>query len=223
MISITLKDQSVRQVEAGQPIIAIAKAISPALAKEACAAKLNGELCDLRTVVDADCALEILTFEDAQGKHAFWHTGSHVLAQAVKRLFPEAKLTIGPAIDNGFYYDIDTPEPFTGEDLEKIEEEMRKIVKEDLPLERFVLPRGEAIALAQKMEEPYKVILIEELPEGEEISFYRQGDFTDLCAGPHLMRTGALRALKLLNVTGAYWKADANNKMRHRLPQEAAA
>ena len=217
MISITLKDQSVRQVEAGQPIIAIAKAISPALAKEACAAKLNGELCDLRTVVDADCALEILTFEDAQGKHAFWHTGSHVLAQAVKRLFPEAKLTIGPAIDNGFYYDIDTPEPFTGEDLEKIEEEMRKIVKEDLPLERFVLPRGEAIALAQKMEEPYKVILIEELPEGEEISFYRQGDFTDLCAGPHLMRTGALRALKLLNVTGAYWKADANNKMLQRV------
>ena len=217
MISITLKDQSVRQVEAGQPIIAIAKAISPALAKEACAAKLNGELCDLRTVVDADCALEILTFEDAQGKHAFWHTGSHVLAQAVKRLFPEAKLTIGPAIDNGFYYDIDTPEPFTGEDLEKIEEEMRKIVKEDLPLERFVLPRGEAIALAQQMEEPYKVILIEELPEGEEISFYRQGDFTDLCAGPHLMRTGALRALKLLNVTGAYWKADANNKMLQRV------
>ena len=217
MISITLKDQSVRQVEAGQPIIAIAKAISPALAKEACAAKLNGELCDLRTVVDADCALEILTFEDAQGKHAFWHTGSHVLAQAVKRLFPEAKLTIGPAIDNGFYYDIDTPEPFTGEDLEKIEEEMRKIVKEDLPLERFVLPRGEAIALAQKMEEPYKVILIEELPEGEEISFYRQGDFTDLCAGPHLVSTGMVKAVKLTAITGAYWRGDAKNKMLTRV------
>ena len=217
MIFITLKDQSVREFPAGTPVIAIAKAISPALAKEACVAKVNGELCDLRTVIEEDCALEILTFDSAEGKHAFWHTGSHVLAQAIKRLFPAAKLTVGPAIDNGFYYDIDVEQPFTGEDLEKIEAEMRSIVKEDLPLERYALPREEAVAFAKEMEEPYKVILIEELPEGEEISFYRQGDFTDLCAGPHLMRTGALKALKLLNVTGAYWKADANNKMLQRV------
>ena len=217
MIFITLKDQSVREFPAGTPVIAIAKAISPALAKEACVAKVNGELCDLRTVIEEDCALEILTFDSAEGKHAFWHTGSHVLAQAIKRLFPAAKLTVGPAIDNGFYYDIDVEQPFTGEDLEKIEAEMRSIVKEDLPLERYALPREEAVAFAKEMEEPYKVILIEELPEGEEISFYRQGNFTDLCAGPHLMRTGALKALKLLNVTGAYWKADANNKMLQRV------
>ena len=217
MIFITLKDQSVREFPAGTPVIAIAKAISPALAKEACVAKVNGELCDLRTVIEEDCALEILTFDSAEGKHAFWHTGSHVLAQAIKRLFPAAKLTVGPAIDNGFYYDIDVEQPFTGEDLEKIEAEMRSIVKEDLPLERYALPREEAVAFAKEMEEPYKVILIEELPEGEEISFYRQGNFTDLCAGPHLMRTGALKTLKLLNVTGAYWKADANNKMLQRV------
>ena len=218
MISITLKDQSVRQVEAGQPIIAIAKAISPALAKKPAQQSSTGSCATCAPWSTPTAHSKFLTFEDAQGKHAFWHTGSHVLAQAVKRLFPEAKLTIGPRHRQRVFTMTSTrPSPSRGRTLKKFEEEMRKIVKEDLPLERFVLPRGEAIALAQKMEEPYKVILIEELPEGEEISFYRQGDFTDLCAGPHLMRSGALRALKLLNVTGAYWKADANNKMLQRV------
>ena len=217
MIKVTLKDKSILEFANPLSVIEIAKAISPALAKEACVAKIDGEVCDLRTVVDKDAAVEILTFDDADGKHAFWHTGSHVLAQAVKRLYPHAKLTVGPAIENGFYYDIDVEPAFTGEDIEKIEEEMRKVVKEDIPLERYTLSRGEAVQFAKEREEPYKVILIEELPEGEEISFYRQGDFTDLCAGPHLMKTGALKALKLLNVTGAYWKADANNKMLQRV------
>jgi threonyl-tRNA synthetase len=217
MIKVTLKDKSVLEFANPLSAIEIAKAISPALAKEACVAKIDGEVCDLRTVVDKDAAVEILTFDDADGKHAFWHTGSHVLAQAVKRLYPHAKLTVGPAIENGFYYDIDVEPAFTGEDIEKIEEEMRKVVKEDIPLERYTLSREEAVQFAKEREEPYKVILIEELPEGEEISFYRQGDFTDLCAGPHLMKTGAIKALKLLNVTGAYWKADANNKMLQRV------
>ncbi|MBQ6058890.1 MAG: threonine--tRNA ligase [Clostridia bacterium] len=217
MIKVTLKDKSVLEFANPLSAIEIAKAISPALAKEACVAKIDGEVCDLRTVVDKDAAVEILTFDDADGKHAFWHTGSHVLAQAVKRLYPHAKLTVGPAIENGFYYDIDVEPAFTGEDIEKIEEEMRKVVKEDIPLERFTLSREEAVQFAKEREEPYKVILIEELPEGEEISFYRQGDFTDLCAGPHLMKTGAIKAMKLLNVTGAYWKADAKNKMLQRV------
>ncbi|MBQ3391693.1 MAG: TGS domain-containing protein, partial [Clostridia bacterium] len=216
-MKVTLKDKSVLEFANPLSAIEIAKAISPALAKEACVAKIDGEVCDLRTVVDKDAAVEILTFDDADGKHAFWHTGSHVLAQAVKRLYPHAKLTVGPAIENGFYYDIDVEPAFTGEDIEKIEEEMRKVVKEDIPLERFTLSREEAVQFAKEREEPYKVILIEELPEGEEISFYRQGDFTDLCAGPHLMKTGAIKAMKLLNVTGAYWKADAKNKMLQRV------
>ncbi|MBQ3077715.1 MAG: threonine--tRNA ligase [Clostridia bacterium] len=217
MLNITLKDGSVLQLEAGKTVLEAAKAISAGLAREACVAKVNGEIADLRTPLTEDCTLELFPFDSAEGKHAFWHTGSHILAQAVKRLYPAAKLTVGPAIDNGFYYDIDIDTPFTGEDLLKIEEEMKKIVKEDIALERYTLPRDEAIAFAREIDEPYKVILIEELPEGAEISFYKQADFTDLCAGPHIMSTGALKAVKLLNVTGAYWKADANNKMLQRV------
>ncbi|MBQ2697575.1 MAG: threonine--tRNA ligase [Clostridia bacterium] len=217
MLNITLKDGSVLQLEAGKTVLEAAKAISAGLAREACVAKVNGELADLRTPLTEDCTLELFPFDSPEGKHAFWHTGSHILAQAVKRLYPAAKLTVGPAIDNGFYYDIDIDTPFTGEDLLKIEEEMKKIVKEDIALERYTLPRDEAIAFAKEIDEPYKVILIEELPEGAEISFYKQADFTDLCAGPHIMSTGALKAVKLLNVTGAYWKADANNKMLQRV------
>ena len=180
-------------------------------------AEVNGELCALTHVIDADAEVKLLTFEDEGGRHIFRHTASHILAQAVKRLFPEAKLTIGPAIENGFYYDIDSEVAFTPELLSKIEEEMKKIVKENLKIERFELPRAEAIAFMQEKEEPYKVQLIEELPEDAVISFYRQGEFTDLCAGPHLFATGAVKALKLTQCTGAYWKGDQKNKMLQRI------
>ncbi|NLT58022.1 MAG: threonine--tRNA ligase [Clostridiales bacterium] len=216
-MNIKLQDGSVQHFPGGASIYDIAQALSGGLAQQACAALVDGEPSDLRSVPQGDCSLDILKFDHPEGRHAFWHTGSHVLAQAVKRLYPEAKLTVGPAIENGFYYDIDVEAPFNPDDLEKIEAEMQKIVAEDLPIERFVLPRDEALALADRMQEPYKRILIEELPEGEDISFYRQGDFVDLCAGPHLMSTGKLAALKLLNVTGAYWKADAKNKVLQRI------
>ena len=180
-------------------------------------AEVNGELCALTHVIDADAEVKLLTFEDEGGKHIFRHTASHILAQAVKRLFPEAKLTIGPAIETGFYYDIDSDVSFTPELLSKIEDEMKKIVKENLKIERFELPRAEAIAFMQEKNEPYKVQLIEELPADAVISFYRQGEFTDLCAGPHLFATGAVKALKLTQCTGAYWKGDQKNKMLQRI------
>ena len=180
-------------------------------------AEVNGELCALTKVIDCDAEVKLLTFEDEGGRHIFRHTASHILAQAVKRLFPEAKLTIGPAIENGFYYDIDSDTAFTPELLAKIEDEMKKIVKENLKIERFELPREEAIAFMKEKDEPYKVQLIEELPADAVISFYRQGEFTDLCAGPHLFATGAVKALKLTQCTGAYWKGDQKNKMLQRI------
>lgn len=217
MIKITLKDGSVAEYESGMTVLDIAKDISMGLARVALAAEVDGEVVDLTTVIDGDCELNILTFDDRGGQHAFWHTSSHIMAQAVKQLFPDVKLAIGPAIDNGFYYDFDVDRPFTPEDLEAIEKEIRKIVKADLKLERFELPRNEAIKLMEERGEPYKVELIEDLPEDEHISFYRQGDFIDLCAGPHILSTGKVRAFKLLSVAGAYWRGDENNKMLQRI------
>ncbi len=181
------------------------------------AAMLNGKLCALTQVIESGADVKLLTFADAEGKHVFWHTASHVLAEAVKRLYPEAKLTIGPSIENGFYYDIDSDVTFTPEALRAIEDEMKKIVRENAKIERFELPRDEAVAFMKERNEPYKVQLIEELPEGEVISFYRQGEFVDLCAGPHLFSTGAVKALKLTQCTGAYWKGDQKNKMLQRI------
>ena len=215
MIKITLKDGSSMEVEKGLTILEITKKISEGLARVATCSEVNGEVKDLRTVVEEDCTLNILTFDSLNGKKAYWHTTSHVLAQAIKRLYPEMKLAIGPAIDNGFYYDFDTETPFTPEMLEKIEAEMKKIIKEDIAIERFSLPKKEALELMK--DEPYKQELINELPEGEEISFYKQGDFTDLCAGPHLLSTGKLKAVKLLSSSGAYWRGNENNKMLQRI------
>ena len=211
MIQITLKDGTVKEYQEGISVADIAKDLSMGLYKAACAAKVNGAVCDLRTVLHANSEVEILTFDDPEGKKAFWHTASHVLAQAVKRLYPSAKLAIGPAIDNGFYYDFDVEKPFLPEDLEKIEAEMKKIVKEGFELNRFELASQEAMAKLGEMGEPYKVELAKEhADKGEHISFYSQGDFTDLCAGPHLMSTAPLKAVKLLNCTGAYWRGDAS-------------
>ena len=215
MIKITLKDGSKMEMPKGLSIIEIAKNISEGLARVATCAEVNGEVKDLRTVLEEDCTLNILTFDSLNGKKAYWHTTSHVLAQAIKRLYPEIKLAIGPAIDNGFYYDFDTDTPFTPEMLEKIEKEMKKIIKEDIKIERFNLTRQEALELMK--DEPYKQELINDLPEGEEISFYKQGDFTDLCAGPHLLSTGKLKAVKLLTSSGAYWRGNENNKMLQRI------
>ena len=215
MVKITLKDGSEMEVEKGLSILEITKKISEGLARVATCAEVNGEVKDLRTVIKEDCTLNILTFDSLNGKKAYWHTTSHVLAQAIKRLYPEIKLAIGPAIDNGFYYDFDTDTPFTPEMLEKIEAEMKKIIKEDLTIERFSLPKQDALNLMK--DEPYKQELINELPEGEEISFYKQGDFTDLCAGPHLLSTGKLKAVKLLSSSGAYWRGNENNKMLQRI------
>ena len=215
MVKITLKDGSEMEVEKGLSILEITKKISEGLARVATCAEVNGEIKDLRTIIDKDCTLNILTFDSLNGKKAYWHTTSHVLAQAIKRLYPEIKLAIGPAIDNGFYYDFDTDTPFTPEMLEKIEAEMKKIIKEDLPIERFSLPKQDALNLMK--DEPYKQELINELPEGEEISFYKQGEFTDLCAGPHLLSTGKLKAVKLLSSSGAYWRGNEKNKMLQRI------
>ena len=218
MIHVELKDGKVLEVESGISVLDLAKQISEGLARMATAGKVDEKVVDLRYVLEKDCKVEILTFEnDLEGKKAYWHTTSHIMAQAVKRVVPSAKLAIGPSIDEGFYYDFDVEQPFTEEDKQKIEEEMKKIIKEDLPIERFVLPRDEAIALMKKMEEPYKVELIEDLPEGEEISFYRQGDFTDLCAGPHLTSTGKVKCIKLLSSSGAYWRGSEKNKMLQRI------
>ena len=224
-MKITLKDGSVKEYAGEMSIIDIAKDISEGLARVACAGKVNGETADLRTVINADCELQILTANDAEGGlSTLRHTCSHVMAQAIKRLFPTAKLAIGPSIADGFYYDIDFAEPLTAEDLPKIEDEMKKIIKEELPLERFELPREEAIKLMQDKEEPYKVELIQDLPEDAKISFYKQGDFTDLCAGPHLMSTkGVGKAFKLLNIAGAYWRGSEKNKMLTRIYATAFA
>lgn len=217
-MKITLKDGTVKEYSAAMTAADVAKDISMGLYRNACCCKINGEVKDLRTVMDGDCALEILTFDDEDGKKAFNHTASHIMAQAVKRLYPEAKLTIGPAIHDGFYYDFDVETPFSPEDLEKIEAEMKKIVKEGFTLERFELAPDEAIKLMQEKGEPYKVELIEEhAGKGENISFYKQGEFTELCAGPHLADVKPVKAFKLTNCTGAYWRGDAKNKMLCRV------
>ncbi len=218
MIQVTLKGGEIRQFEEGATALDVAKSLGAGLYKAACACKIDGEACDLRTPLQDGCELAILTFDDAEGKHAFWHTASHIMAQAVKRLYPDVKLTIGPAIDNGFYYDFDAAEPFTPEALAKIEAEMKKIVKEALPLERFELAPSDAVKLMEEKNEPYKVELIaEHAGKGEQISFYRQGEFTELCAGPHIPDTGRVKAFKLTNCTGAYWRGDAKNKMLQRI------
>ena len=216
-MKITLKDGSVMEFEQEMSVLDVAKSISEGLARVATSAKVDGDIVDLRTVLAKDCKLEILTFDSEDGNGAFNHTAAHIMAQAVKRLYPETKLAIGPSIANGFYYDLDRETAFTAEDLEKIEKEMKKIVKEALPLERFTKSREEAIAFFEEKEEPYKVELIKDLPEGAEISFYKQGEFTDLCAGPHLMSTKAVKAFKLTSLAGAYWRGDEKNKMLTRI------
>ena len=215
MVKIDLKGQ-VKEFDQGITAAEVAKSIGMGLYKSACAAKIDGEVCDLRTPIEKDCSLEILTFDTAEGKHAYWHTTSHIMAQAVMRLYPGTKFSIGPAIENGFYYDFDMEQPLSTEDLPKIEAEMKKIIKEDLPLERFALPAEKAKELMAG--QPYKEELIEEhAGKGEDISFYKQGDFTDLCAGPHLVSTGMVKAVKLTAITGAYWRGDAKNKMLTRV------
>ncbi len=216
-MKITLKDGSVREYQEAKSVYDIAMDISEGLARMACAGEVNGEVVDLRTVLEEDCELNILTAKDKEGLQVVRHTASHVLAEAVKRVFPNAKLAIGPAIEEGFYYDFDA-EPFSKEDLDKLEKEMKKIIKEGNRLERFTLSREEAIAFAKEKEEPYKVELIEDLPEGAEISFYRQGDgFTDLCAGPHLMNTKGIKAFKLISSSMAYWRGDSNKAQLQRI------
>ena len=214
---ITLKDGSTKEYAEAKSVIEIASDISEGLARVACAGEVDGEVVDLRTVVDRDCELNILTFDSEGGKGAFRHTTSHIMAQAIKRLFPEVKLAIGPSIEDGFYYDIDSDEPITAEDLPKIEAEMKKIVKENLAITRFTKPRAEAIEFFKEKNEPYKVELIEDLPEDSEISFYQQGEFVDLCAGPHLMTTKPVKAFKLTSLAGAYWRGSEKNKMLTRI------
>lgn len=216
-MKITLKDGSVKEYSEAKSVYEIAADISEGLARMATAGEVDGEVIDLRTKIDQDCELTIHTFQSPEGAHAFRHTTSHILAQAVKRLFPDTKLAIGPAIDDGFYYDFDREVPFTTEDLETIEKEMKKIVKEDLKIEQFTLPREEAIALMKEKEETYKVELIEDLPEDAVISFYKQGEFTDLCAGPHLLSTKSVKAFKLTSLAGAYWRGSEKNKMLTRI------
>ena len=215
-MKITLKDGSVKEYGSAMSIIDIANDISEGLARNACAGEVNGKVADLRTVIDSDCELSILTFNDEEGRKAYRHTASHVLAEAVKRLYPEAKCAIGPAIDEGFYYDFDVP-PFSRDDLDKLEAEIKKIIKEAHEITRFTLPRNEAIKFMQEKGEPYKVELIEDLPEGAEISFYDQGGFVDLCAGPHLMNVKYLKAVKLISSSGAYWRGSEKNKMLTRI------
>ena len=214
---ITLKDGSKREVQEGISVINLAKEISEGLARVATAGRVDGKVVDLRYNLNKDCNVEILTFDDEDGKKAYWHTTSHIMAQAIKRLYKDVKLAIGPAIDGGFYYDFDAEYRFSEADFEKIEAEMKKIIKEDLPIERFELPRSEAIKLMKDAGEDYKVELIEDLPEDEVLSFYKQGEFTDLCAGPHLMSTGKVKYAKLLSTSGAYWRGDEKNKMLQRI------
>ena len=215
-MKITLKDGSVKEYAGAMSVIEIAADISEGLARMACAGEIDGQVVDLRTVVDRDCELSILTANDKAGLAAYRHTTSHVLAEAVKRLYPEAKLAIGPSIDTGFYYDFDAPS-FSREDLDKIEAEMKKIIKEGAKIERFTLPREEAIRFMEEKGEPYKVELIQDLPEDAEISFYRQGEFVDLCAGPHLMSTKPIKAFKLISSSGAYWRGSEKNAMLSRI------
>lgn len=215
-MKITLKDGSSKEYSQAMSVIDIATDISEGLARMACAGEVDGKVVDLRTVIDQDCQLSILTFNDEEGKKAFRHTASHILAQAVKRLYPDAKCTIGPAIEEGFYYDFDMP-PLTREDLDQIEAEMKKLVKQGDDITSFILPREEAIRLMEEKQEPYKVELIQDLPEDSVISFYTQGDFTDLCAGPHLMNTKAVKFFKLISSSGAYWRGDSNKKMLTRI------
>ena len=216
MIKIMLKDGKCLEVEKGITILDAAKQISEGLARVATCGEVNGEVKDLRYELNEDCNLVIDTFESSlNGKKAYWHTTSHIMAQAVKRLFPDVKFAIGPSIDEGFYYDFDVEKPFTDEDKQKIEEEMKKIIKEDIKIERFSLPKAEALKLMEG--QIYKQELIEELPEGEEISFYKQGDFTDLCAGPHLISTGKIKSVKILSSSGAYWRGSEKNKMLQRI------
>ncbi len=216
MIKIILKDGSMREVERGTTILDLAKQISEGLARVSTAGLVNGEVKDLRYEIKEDCNVEILTFEsNIEGKKAYWHTTSHIMAQAVKRLFPSAKLAIGPAIDEGFYYDFDVEKPFTDDDKNKIEAEIKKIIKENILIERFSLPKDKALELMK--DEPYKQKLINDLTDGEEISFYKQGDFTDLCVGPHLESTGKIKSVKILSSSGAYWRGDEHNKMLQRI------
>jgi len=216
-MKITLKDGVVKEFDAPVSVLEIAKSISDGLARNACCGVVDGKTEDLRFVVKNDAKVEICTFDDEEGKRAFRHTASHIMAQAIKRLFPETKLAIGPSIADGFYYDFDREVPFTEDDLRHIEEEMKKIVKEDIPLERFELPRAEAIKFMEEKQEPYKVELINDLPEEAVISFYKQGEYTDLCAGPHLMSTKPVKAFKLMSVAGAYWRGSEKNKMLSRI------
>ena len=223
-MTVTLKDGSVKEYAQAMSVIDIAKDLSEGLARAACAGEVDGEVVDLRTVVDHDAAVNILTAKDEKGLAALRHTTSHVMAQAVKRLYPNTKLAIGPSIADGFYYDMEFETPLTSDDFEKIEAEMKKIVKEDLKIERFTLPREKAIEFMKEKEEPYKVELIEDLPEGEEISFYQQGEFVDLCAGPHLMSTKEVgKAFKIMSLAGAYWRGDEHNQMLTRLYATAFA
>ena len=214
---ITLKDGSRKEYSEAKSVIDIASDISEGLARVACAGEVDGEVVDLRTMLDRDCELNILTFDSEGGRGAFRHTTSHIMAQAIKRLYPDVKLAIGPSIDDGFYYDVDSEEPITAEDLTKIEAEMKKIVKENLAITRFTKPRAEAIEYFKEKNEPYKVELIEDLPEDAEISFYQQGEFVDLCAGPHLMSTKPVKAFKLTSLAGAYWRGSEKNKMLTRI------
>ncbi len=216
MINVTLKDGTSKQYEKGVTVLDVAKDLSEGLARNACCGIVNGEVEDLRFALNDDCSLEICTFDSDEGRRAYRHTCSHILAQAVKRLYPEAKLAIGPSTADGFYYDFDDV-AFSPEDFEAIEKEMKKIVKEALPIERFELPRAEAINFMKEKNEPYKVELIEDLPEDAVISFYKQGEFTDLCAGPHLMNTKTVKAFKITSVAGAYWRGNEKNKMLVRL------
>ena len=215
-MKITLKDGSVKEYTESKSVIDIAFDISEGLARAACAGQVDGQIVDLRTVIHKDCSLNILTARDPEGLRVVRHTCSHVLAEAVRHLFPNAKLAIGPAIDTGFYYDFEA-EPFSREDLDQLEKEMKRIIKKGNKLERFTLPREEAIRLMTEKEEPYKVELITDLPADAEISFYSQGDFVDLCAGPHLMNTKGIKAFKLTSSSGAYWRGDSSKPMLQRI------
>ncbi|MCO8194340.1 MULTISPECIES: threonine--tRNA ligase [Anaerofustis] len=218
MIKVTFPDGNIKEFENGVSVLDVAESISPALKRDVLCAKVNDEIVDIRTTLDKDVSIVFYKFDDLDGKKAFWHTTSHILAQAVKRIYGDkVKLAIGPSIDNGFYYDFDTEIPLLESDLEKIEAEMKKIVKENISIEKYVLPRQEAIDFEKEQKEDYKVELIEDLPEDSIISFYKQGDFTDLCAGPHLLNTKPVKAIKLLSITGAYWRGDSNKKMLQRI------
>ena len=217
MIKVTLKGGDVREYENGTNLLDMAKSISEGLARNCLAADVNGETKEMNFVPESDCEVSFLTFNDENGRKAYRHTASHVLAQAIKRLYPNTKLAIGPAIEDGYYYDFEFETPITTGDFEKIEAEMKKIIKENIPLEKYELPRDEAIKLMKEKDEPYKVELIEDLPDDAVISFYKQGDFVDLCAGPHLMSTGKLKAIKLQSLAGAYWRGNEKNKMLSRI------